>query len=78
METEHTGSRFLGFEAVFHDTGPKPSCCSELGNLFQKIVMAIEKEREAPGKGIHVQASLYGSINIGYAVCQGKGYLLDS
>src|SRR5574344_1174640 len=65
METQHHGFCFLRMETVFHNLSPNTARSTELGNLFQNIVMCIPEEGQAASKVIYIETCLDRSFNVG-------------
>ena len=77
VEAQHQRARIAGSEAVAHDAGPEPSRGAELRHLFQEVVVGVEEERELRGEGVDGQAGRERGLDVGDAVGQGEGHLLD-
>ena len=77
MEPDHPGARVLGVEALLHYSGPDLSGGTELGHLFEEVVLADKEEGEPGPELVHVHARIHGGLNVGYGVTKGKGELLD-
>ncbi len=78
VEAQHPGARVLSAKALAHDLCPHATGGAELGDLFQEIVVAVEEEGELLAKAVHVQPGVDGCLDIGDAVGEGEGDLLDS
>jgi len=76
MEAKHPAFWILGTKALTHDVSPDPPSCTKFSHFLKKIIVRIEKERQARRKFVDIQTCFYGSFDIGYAICQGKCYLL--
>ncbi len=77
METHPPGPGILGLEALFHEPGPHPAGRTKFGDLLKKIDVGVEEKGKAGGKGIHIQASFYSGLDVGQAIRQGEGQLLN-
>jgi len=76
MEAHAPRSGVLCAKSLAHDPRPEPSGCSELGHLFQQVVVGVEEEAQPVCKVIYFQPCVYGCLDIGDGVGQGEGHLL--
>ena len=67
----------LGPEALAHDARPQPAGGPELRHLLQQVRVRVEEERHPRGDLVDLQAGLAGGVQVGDAVAQGEGHLLD-
>ena len=63
-------------KGVAHLPRPDTPGGAELGDLFQKVVVAVEKVRETGRKGINVQPALQRPAHVLHPVGQRKGQFL--
>ena len=76
MKTQHPRLRILRLEFFPHHACPDLARRTELGNLFQKIVVRIEEERQPRCKTVDVKPLCHRCFDIGNAVRQRKCNLL--
>ena len=74
---QHLGTLLLGSEALRHDVGPHAAGGTVLGHFLEQVVVGVPEERQAGGEGIDVHARRRCRLDVGDAVGQREGDLLD-
>src|SRR5438445_13412133 len=77
MEAKREGRRVLRSEPRFHLARPQTARGAILGDLFEEVVVSVEKERKSGSKLVYLQSRLDGRTHIGQPVVQCKGQLLN-
>src|SRR5947208_16489452 len=77
MEAKRQGGRVLRSEPRFHLARPQTARGAILGDLFEEVVVGVEKERKSGSKLVYLQSRLDGRTHIGQPVVQSKGQLLN-
>ena len=67
----------FGSKAILHNAGPYSACRSKFCNLFEKVIVHIEKETKALSKDIDVKADFNRSLYISDGIGQGEGDFLN-
>ena len=75
MGAQHLGAGLLGAKPG-HDLAPELPRGTELGNFEEEVHADAEKEGEAPGKGVDIEAARLGGADIFHAVGQRIGQFL--
>src|SRR5215475_978113 len=70
MEAELHRALAYGAETVAHDARPDSACSTILGNLFEEVVVGIEKEGNARDKFLEIEARANSPVNIFNTVAQ--------
>ena len=63
-------------EAVAHDARPQPSGRAELGDLFEKVVVRVEEERQPLAEPVDVEPRVDRRLHVRHRVREGEGDLL--
>src|SRR5213596_3371894 len=77
MKAKRQGRRVLRSELRFHLARPQTARGAILGDLFEEVVVGVEKERKFGSKLVYLQSRLDGRTHIGQSVVQSKGQLLN-
>src|SRR5437773_10136919 len=77
MKAKRQGRRVLRSEPRFHLARPQTARGAILGDLFEEVVVGVEKERESGSKLVYLQSRLDGRTHIGQPVVQTKGQRLN-
>ena len=77
MKAKRQGRRVLRSEPRFHLARPQTARGAILGDLFEEVVVGVEKERKSGSKLVYLQSRLDGRTHIGQPVVQSKGQLLN-
>ena len=76
VEAQPPGAGVLRAKGVTHLLRPDTPGGAELGDLLQKVVVAVEEEGETGREGINVQPTLHGPARVLHPVGQGEGQFL--
>ena len=76
VEAQLLRARVGGAEPVAHDVRPQTPRRPELGDLFEKIVVTVEEERQALSQAVDVEPRVDAGLHIGDRVGQREGNLL--
>ena len=76
MEPQLLRTRVGRAEAVAHDVRPQPPRRAELGDLLEKVVVAVEEERKALSQTVDVEPGVDGGLHVGDGVGKREGDLL--
>src|SRR5690606_1178131 len=76
VETTEHRARILRAILVAHHCRPNTASSTKLCNLFEKVDVHIEEERQARCECINVEASLQACLDIGKAVAECESELL--
>ena len=63
---------------IFHMSCPDAPCSTKLSNLFQKVEVGVEKEREPGCKLVNINTALYGMLHITKSIQQCERQFLGS
>src|SRR5207253_11091623 len=77
MKAKRQGRRVLRSEPRFHLARPQTARGAILGDLFEEVVVGVEKERKSGSKLVYLQSRLDARTQIGQPVVQSKGQLLN-
>ncbi len=76
VEAQPPGAGVLRAEGVAHLPRPDTPGGAKLGNLLQKVVVAVEEEGKTGREGINVQPTLQGPADVLHPVGQSEGQFL--
>src|SRR5438309_1996280 len=76
MEAHQPCSRILRAEAIFHQAIPDFARCAKFRDLFEEVVMGIEKEAQTRAELIDVQSSPPRPLDVLHAVIDRECQLL--
>ena len=77
VKPQHQRTRVAGVKTIAHDPGPETPRRAKLGNLFQKIVVRVEEERDAGRKFIDLEPGVDRSFDVSDGIGDGKSHFLD-
>src|SRR6185369_6892223 len=77
MKPELLRPRVCRAEAVAHDVRPEASRGAEFGDLLEKVVVRVEKEREALTERVDVEIGGDRRFDVRHGVGECKGDLLN-
>src|SRR5687768_1819314 len=77
METQRQGAWVARLETFAHDACPQTTRRAKLRNLFEQVVVRVEKERYARGKLVHLESGVQRGLDISNSICQGESNLLN-
>ena len=76
VEAQLLRARVRRAEAVAHDVRPQPPRRPELRDLLEKVVVAVEEERQALAERVHVEPGVDRGLHVGDRVGQRERDLL--
>src|SRR5271155_3731127 len=77
MEAHQAGAIVLRAEAIFHQSIPDFARGAVFGDLFEEVVVCVEKEAEAWSKVVDIEAALERPVYVFDAVVDGEGEFLQ-
>src|SRR5438132_11235 len=77
MKAQQPTALVLRSEAVFHHLIPDLACRPIFGNLFEEIVMRVEKKAEPRSELVHVKPAPPRPFHILHAVVKSERQLLE-
>ena len=78
MKAQHPRARILRLKIFTHDVRPHASGGAKLCDLFQKIGVRVEKERQARSEVVHVESRFDGGLYVSHAITQRECNFLHS